>query len=65
MKDLDELRKQLVVQERKILEGERQTCRLQEEANANRARPMPERQEGLPVDLRRLPALLTGQKRVF
>ena len=50
-RDLDESRRQLEVQERKIQEGERHLNRLQEEMNADRARPMPERQEGLPVDV--------------
>ena len=49
--DLDEPRKQLEVQERKIQEGKRQMWGLQEEANINRARLTLERQEGLPVDV--------------
>ena len=49
--DLDESRQQLEAQEQKIPEGERRISRLQEEVTANRVRPKPEWQEGLPEDV--------------
>ena len=49
--DLDESRKQLEMQERKLQDGERQMRRLQEEVSAIRIRPKPEVQEGLSMDV--------------
>ena len=48
---LDETRKQLEIQDKKLQDGERQMRRLQDEVAAARVRPKPEVQEGLPIDV--------------